>query len=283
MKNQIRYILCIFLVTIAGSCRDEDLNPLPDYVRSAVPVFLQGDNDTGFINYLDFEDSHVAFNVERLGREEITRVDVYLTFNNRQTGVSKTLEYAQVSAFPQEYSFTFDELIAFFPEEVLTRDTLSLGDSFQVTGNALLADGRYLDGGYSPNVVANDPVILTYNVACASNLAGVYDFVKVSGSGTKTTLLNQTIIQRGQGYYELPDVTMEFFADTPVKYRFTDICGTLIPDPESEDFGDQVVAQFNAGTHVDMVTGVITFDIEYVGESCCGLLGQKVLFIATPK
>lgn len=76
---------------------------------------------------------------------------------------------------------------------------------------------------------------------------------------------------------------MEFFAGTPVKYRFTDICGTLIPDPESEEFGAQVVVQFNADTKVDETTGIITFDVEYVGTSCCGFLGQKMVFTATPK
>jgi hypothetical protein len=282
MKNQIKYILCILLAIVSGSCRDEEKNPLPDFVRSSVPVFIQGDTDTGFINFLDYQASHLSFDVERLGSEEIARVDVHITFNNSQTGESEEIEYAQVSSFPQQFEFTFNELLALFGPNVVTEDTLSLGDSFQVWGNALLADGRYLDGGYSPSVVANDPVILTYNVACASDLAGVYDLTRISGTSTASVLPNQTIIQRGQGYYELPDITMEFFPDTPVRYRFTDFCGNLVADPESEDYGGQVVVFFNSAT-VDQTTGVITIDLEYVGTSCCGLLGNKLKFIATPK
>lgn len=283
MKNTIRYTICILFAFIVGSCRDEDTYPIPDITRSSIPVFNQGDADTGFVNFKDVPSTHFAFDVDRLGTEEVTSVDVWIQFNNSETGMTETIDYMTVTSFPKHVEWTIDELIAMFPTNVVTRDTLSLGDSFVVGGNLQLADGRYLDGGFSPSVAANHPVFITYNVACASNLAGVYDFTKISGSGTKTTLLNQTISQKGQGYYELPDVTMEFFAGLSVKYRFTDICGTLIADPESEDYGGQIVAQFNSNTKVDEETGVITFDVEYVGTSCCGFLGQKVVFTATPK
>ena len=283
MKIQIRYITFMVLAVFIGSCEDEEKYPLPDITRSSIPVFLQGETDTGFINFVDFDDSHVSFSVESVVREEVTSVDVFVTFNNAETGESETIQYNTVNAFPQEIDFTFDELLNLFDPEVVTEDTLDLGDSFVVGGNALLADGRYLSGGYSPSVVANDPVFLTYNVACASNLAGIYDFTLISGSGTATSLLNQTIVQRAPGSYEIPDISMEYFAATPVKYGFTDICGNLFPDPASVDFGTQVVVRFNAPTTVDPVTGVITFDIEYISTSCCGLLGKKTVFKATPK
>lgn len=283
MKKLIQITYCVLLILTIGSCRDDDKYPIPDITRSSIPVFLQGDADTGFINFLDVESSNLAFDVDRLGTEGVTSIDVWIQYNNSETGETETISYTTVSNFPQAVNLSLDQLIALFAPEVVTKDSLSLGDSFVVGGNLRLADGRYLEGGYSPSVVANHPVYLTYNVACASDLAGVYDFTKISGAGTKTTLLNQTIVQRGQGYYELPDISMEFFDATPIKYRFTDICGNLIPDDESEEFGSQVVVKFNANTKVDPVTGVITFDIEYVGTSCCGLLGQKTVFTATPK
>src|SRR5687767_15671413 len=129
MKNQRRYILLLLLVVFIGSCQDEEKNPLPDFTRSAIPVFLQGDSDTGFINYLDFQASNIAFDVERLGREDIAQVDLWLTFNNNQTGESETIEHTTVGSFPQTFNFSFDELLALFPPEVVTADTLSLGDS----------------------------------------------------------------------------------------------------------------------------------------------------------
>jgi hypothetical protein len=283
MKNKVRYIALILLVAFTGACRDEETYPIPDFDRSSIPVFLQKDSDTGFINFLDFDATIVSFDVDRRGAEGVERIDVLITFNNSETGESTTVPYSAVNTFPTPITLSFDELIGIFPTEVVTQDTLDLGDSFQVGGNTLLTDGRYLTGGYSPSVVANDPVILTYNVACASDLAGTYDFVKISGAGTATTLLNQTIVQRAPGYYEVPDISMEFFAATPVKYRFTDICGEFFPDAASVDFGTQVVVKLNAGTGVDPVTGVITFNVEYIAPSCCGLAGNKVTFTATPK
>lgn len=283
MKNSLRYSILLGLAAFAGACTDEDKYPVPDFTRSSIPVFHQGEADTGFIDFMNLDATTIVFDVDRRGTEEVSTIDVWVTFRNSETGESATVDYTAISSFPQTVTLSVDELIALFPAEVVTADTLTLGDSFVVGGNVLLTDGRYLRGVYSPSIVANDPVYLTYNVACASNLAGVYDFVKISGSGTATTLTNQTIVQRGPGYYELPDITMEFFAGLSVRYRFTDICGVFYPDPASVDFGSQVVVKFNEGTSVDPATGEITFDVEYVPTSCCGLLGQKVTFKATPK
>ena len=79
-------------------------------------------------------------------------------------------------------------------------------------------------------------------------------------------------------------MTMDIFGPNfPVKYRFTDICGNLTADPASVDFGTQIVIRLNAGTMIDEVTGEITFDIEYIAPSCCGLTGIQTVFKATPK
>jgi hypothetical protein len=285
MKNQIGYIAFILFAVFTGSCEDEEKYPLPDITRGSIPVFQQGDTDTGFINFMDFDASNLSFNVDRQGVEDVASVDVWITFNNAETGQSETIDYNTVNSFPQEFNLTFDQLISLFPTEVVTQDTLGLGDSFVVGGNVQLADGRYLDGGYSPSVVANDPVYLTYNVACLSELAGTYDLTLISGTnGEASSLANQTIAEVSPGYYEISDATMDIFGpDFPVKYRFTDICSNLTADGASVDFGTQIKVRFNPGTTVDPVTGVITFHIEYVSPSCCGLLGIKTVFKATPK
>lgn len=147
-----------------------------------------------------------------------------------------------------------------------------------------LADGRYLTGGYSTSVAANDPVQLTYNVACASALQGAYDFVLLSGdNGEVESLPGQKIDRVSPGYYEISDITMDYFGGLAVRYRFTDICGTLIHDNSSVEFGTQVVVKFNEGTSIDPVTGEITFDVEYLSPSCCGLEGAKMSFKAIPR
>ena len=285
MKNKIHYIALIVVAVFVGSCKDEDKYPLPGITRGSIPLFEQGAADTGFIDFMDLDASALAFEVDRLGSEEVQEIDVIITFNNDETGESETIEYGTFNTFPQEVSLTFDELLNLFPEEVVTRDTLGLGDSFVVGGNVLLADGRYLAGGYSPSVAANHPVNLTYNVACASDLAGTYDFTLISGSDTEASSLpNMTIVEKTPGYYEISDISMDIFTGGfRVKYGFTDICGQLIADAKSVDYGTQIVVKFNPGTVINYETGEIIFDIEYISPSCCGLTGLKTVFKATPK
>lgn len=284
MKNQLRYIALILAVFI-GSCVDEDKNPIPDFTRSSIPVFTPGTSDTGFIDFLDFSNSNISFAVDKKGTEAVQNIDLTITFNNSQMGASNTVVLSTVSSLPQEINLTFDELLAQFSPEVVTADTLGLGDSFVVGGNVLLADGRYLTASYSPSVVANDQVFLTYNVACASDLGGSYDLTLVSGdNGEVSSLPNQTITQVSPGYYEISDLTMDIFGPNfPVKYRFTDICGNLTADVGSVDYGTQITIQINPGTTIDPVTGEITFDIVYIAPSCCGLEGIQTVFKATPK
>lgn len=282
----IKIITILLLVIVVGACRDEEKNPLPDFTRSSIPLFLQEADDTGFVNFLDLDATVFSFNVDRAGSEDVSSIDVLVTYNNSVTNKSQTVQYTTVTMFPQPVNLTIDELINLFPAEVVTRDSLSLGDSFIVGGNVLLEDGRYLEGGYSPNLVANEPVLITYNVACASDLGGVYDLTLIAGdNGELESIPNQRIDEIAPGYYEISEMTMDIFAGgaPPIKYRFTDICGNLTADASSVDFGTVISLKLNPGSSVDPVTGEITFYVEYVDPSCCGLPGIKTVFKATPK
>lgn len=284
MTHQLKYILpAMAAMLITVSCADEDKQQFSDFQKGAIPLFVTGDDDTGFIDLADFDASKISFELATEGEIDVQSVDVVLTYNNSVTGVSTNAKYTTVTAFPADVSISFDELMNAFPSNVVTADSLDLGDSFNVNGFVTTIDGRYLDGGYSPSVLANKTVLLTYNVACASDLAGTYDFVLVSGSnGELASQANQTIVAQGAGYYEVSDISMDLFGDTPIKYRFTDICGQFTADPESIDYGNQVVVSL-AGSSVDPETGVITFRVEYVNPSCCGLAGIVTVFKATPK
>lgn len=282
MKHKIKYILpAIAAVLISTSCVDEDKQRFNDFQKGSIPVFVQRDADTGFIDLSDFNSSLIDFSLATEGEADVSGVDIIITYNNSVTRTSSTTTYATLNSFPVDVSITFDQLISAFPASVVTADSLDLGDSFVIGGNVLTADGRYLDGGYSPSVLANRPVLLTYNVACASDLAGTYDFTLISGvEGEAESMPNQTIVQRASGYYEISDISMALFGATAIKYRFTDICGTLTADPESVEFAVNVSL---SGSSIDPETGAITFRVEYVNPSCCGLPGIVTIFKATPK
>src|SRR5688572_4013004 len=134
MKNQLRYITFLLLAVFIGSCEDEEKSPLPEITRGSVPVFAPEDSDTGFINFMDFDATNISFNVDKQGSEDVTSIDVWVQFNNSETGESEIVTYNTVSSFPQEFHLTFDQLINLFPDDVLTEDTLNLGDSFIVGG-----------------------------------------------------------------------------------------------------------------------------------------------------
>jgi len=285
-KNiKIKYVAVVLLLMVYGSCADEDKQQFDDFQQGSIPLFAAGTNDTGFINYADFDATNIDFTVDKEGLADVESIDIKITYNNSETGEAEEVIASTVSSFPGAVTMTFDELLAAFEPEVVTADSLSLGDSFIIGGNMRMADGRYLDGGYSPSVFSKKPVTLTYNVACESDLAGDYKFTLVSGTnGEVATLNGQSIDQVAAGYYEISDISMDIFGpDFPIKYRFTDICGTLTPDVGSVDFGTVVNVQFNSGTTIDPVTGEITFSIEYIAPSCCGLEGIQTVFKATPQ
>jgi hypothetical protein len=285
MKINKYAFLSLLIMVVISACVDDDKKPFDDFARGAIPIFATNTDDSGFINFADLNASNLSFTVDKQGVSEVSNIDVTITYNNAETGASETVVYTSVNSFPATVAITKDQLIAAFPETVLTQDSISLGDSFVVGGYVKLADGTYLTGGYSPSIFANSQVTLTYNVACQSDLAGDYDFTLISGSnGEAASLPNQTITEVAPGYYQISDMTMDIFGpDFPISFRFTDICGNLTPDFGSIDFGTQVTVQFNSGTMIDPATGEITFDIEYIAPSCCGLAGIQTVFKATPK
>lgn len=285
MKSKMKYFILLivgFLVTV--SCEDKDKQLFSDFQRGSIPIFAQGDEDSGFIDLVNSAQSKLSFSLTTQGLADVSSVDVAVAYNNSETGVTNEIVYTNVSSFPSDIDITFDELLAAFGPNIVTNDSLDLGDSFVVNGYMKMTDGRYLNGGYSPSVLTNQ-VFLTYNVACASDLAGTYDFELISGeNGEVSSLANQTIEEVGAGYYEISDMSMDLFGpDFPIKFRFTDICGNLTADPASVDLGDQVSIKLNPGSSVDPDTGEITFKVEYIAPSCCGLPGIITEFKATPK
>ncbi|HTF21708.1 MAG TPA: hypothetical protein VK658_26700 [Chryseolinea sp.] len=240
--KQIKYILpAAAALLISVSCEDDAKKPFDNFQQGAIPLFVQGDDDTGFIDLTNFDNSRISFALATEGEVDVSSVDVMITYNNSITGESTDAKYATLTAFPAQVDIGFSELVNAFPKEVLTADSLDVGDSFTVNGYVLTGDGRYLDGGYSPSVVANKTVFLNYNVACASDLGGTYDYsttVIVLGAGGNAAACAGTNTGAGEleddggGVYAVSDVTFGVFdcayGDTPaVGAVLNDVCGDI--------------------------------------------------------
>ncbi|MGC3948741.1 MAG: hypothetical protein QM762_30280 [Chryseolinea sp.] len=241
MKN-IKYILpAAAALLFSVSCEDDAKKPFDNFEKGAIPLFVQGDDDTGFIDLTDFNSSKMAFEVTTEGETDVSSVDLVITYNNSVTGESNDATYTSLTAFPAAVSIGFDQLVNAFPKEILTADSLDVGDSFTVNGYVRTGDGRYLNGGYSPSVLANKPVLLNYNVACASDLGGTYTYstaVQTLGDGGNTAACTgpQTgegeLEDQGGGVYSVSDVTFGVFAcaygdDPATGATLDDVCGDI--------------------------------------------------------
>lgn len=241
MKN-IKYILpAAAALLISVSCEDDAKKPFDKFEKGAIPLFVQGDDDTGFIDLTDFNSSKMAFEVNTEGETDVSSVDVVITYNNSITGESNDATYTTLTTFPADVLIGFDQLVNAFPKEVMTVDSLDVGDSFTINGYVRTGDGRYLTGGYSPSVLANKPVLLNYNVACASDLGGTYDYattVLALGNGGNAAACSgeQTgegeLEDQGGGVYAVSDVTFGVFAcaygdDPATGATLDDVCGDI--------------------------------------------------------
>lgn len=242
MKNKLNHIVTILLVLLAvSSCRDDSKSPYPNLKQGSIPIFTPASDDTGLINFLDLHDgTKISFSLDKSGSAPVSDMDIILIFNNSETNQSDTATYTTTSTFPSSFSLDIDHLVAAFPPDVLTIDTLSIGDSFNVTANVLLTDGTYLDGGFSASVVSTQAVILTYSVGCPSNIPdGTYtasqnDEAEWFGGATtkqvtitkvKGTANNYLISDVSAGGYAFCCKSFGYNVDQPAV--ITDVCNMI--------------------------------------------------------
>lgn len=242
MKNIFKYILGSVLATIAiSACEDSSKYPIPDIAKGAIPLFTQNEDDSGIININDPASTKLSFSLVVDGLAKVNSVDVILIFNNLVTSKSDTVMYSTVSSFPADFLLSIDDLIGAFDPTVVTLDTLDIGDSFVVGGNVRLEDGRYLDGGYSPSIFSKQPVTITYNAACPSNITeGTYTATQDDGAGwfggsstkqvtiekVKGTVNQYKISDVSAGGYTLCCASVGYKDDQPA--IISDICNTIL-------------------------------------------------------
>lgn len=290
MNKKLLYIILLLLVgAVMPACEDEDKQLFDDFQRTAIPLFSRKTDDSGIINLLDPNATRLSFTLTKDGLAEVGSIDILITFNNSKTGDSETVVYSNVATLPSDVVITQAELIDAFEENVLTEDTLSIGDSFTINGGVRLTNGLYLTGGYSPSIFSEHPVTIVYNVSCASNIplgeyTAVSDGTSTDGCPPTNPLQDHpydvTISSSGPGVYEVSD----FFAGVYINWYgacygytfetpgdFTDICNDL-SFSFSDAFGSTVTGTgvYNPGD------GTIT----YTWTNSFGDTGTTVL---TPK
>ena len=317
MKKLITYI---FLGLSFAACTDDDeiKFKLDDTPKGAIANFTQTDNDDGFVNLLDLGSVNLEFSIDfrndlqqgedgltqgsgkldgNLEFEPVRSVDVEVLWT-RANGEKYLGLISNVSSWPETITLGIDDVIAAFDPGIINRDSIALGDQFQIAAGIDFEDGRKIpafiedSGGvpvlnYSPRF-ANQPglaVSLNYLVTCPSDLAGEYTAELVSSSIAASnfkTPMDVTVTGSG-GSYKINDGTLDIFVNFPVGLAFSEICEEITVVGPSPDYPTAVIFVQGPGTSYDPDTGVITFDITYDNSSCCGLGGIQYTFTITPK
>ncbi|MGK7396720.1 MAG: hypothetical protein ACNS62_19235 [Candidatus Cyclobacteriaceae bacterium M3_2C_046] len=295
MKNRILiYLLAGVTVLLSNACGSED--EVAEIPQGAMVYFNQNENDTPFIDFLDLNNTNLDFTVsfeDAIGRdlefEPVEYVDITMLYTNTSEGTTHKVVVEQVNSLPKSYTITLDQLLGLYDPSEVARDTLQPGDNLQVTVDIMLQNGTFLSG-WSGALIDKTPasiysVLIDYPVTCSSSLAGTYTLKLVEGAnGEVQELKDVNITEIGPGQYMIDDITMDIFGpDFPIAYPFSDVCGQIVPGAQSRDFGSAVVVKDAGGSSVNLETGEITFNLEYIAPSCCGLEGLKFKFTAVPQ
>jgi len=291
--SKILSIACL-TVLLLPACDNE--NFVEDLVDEGAMVYISPETeDTGLVNFLDPDQSRLNFTVsmtDQQGRDlefaPVEAIEMTVTYTNASEGTTHKQLLESLSEWPRTFDLSVDDLIDLFPDEVLTRESLGLGDGFFITADFRMQDGRFLSG-WSPALLDNSAqsiyrVFVNYPVACPSDLAGTYLAECLDCPNGEVASQTVTVTEVSPGLYTLSDITMDIFGGGfAVAYNFTDVCNQLSVAAASRDFGAQVSLETQAGTEYNPDTGVITFNLAYASVSCCGLAGLTVSYTLTPQ
>jgi hypothetical protein len=280
MKNILKILPVSLLgVFVMNSCGNED--PISEIPKGAMVYFSQGAEDDGFIDILDLSTVVLDFTVsmtDATGRNlefaPVESIDVTVTYTNQSEGTSEKVILENITSWPKSYQLNPQQLVDLFPDNVVTAESLDLGDNFQISADFHLEDGRFLSG-WSPALVDKNPasiysVLIDYAVACASSIpTGTYTTL-TSGQSTDGCCTAAVIDLPGEvtisspvpGQYMVDDIFAGLYIEWydvygltfKVEQSFTDVCNNL-----TATFNDP----FNGGVTMegafDPATGEISF------------------------
>ncbi|MEQ9439822.1 MAG: hypothetical protein RIG62_12280 [Cyclobacteriaceae bacterium] len=289
-------MICLWLAgaLILQACENE--NAVDDLVPKGAMVYISPEtDDTGLVNFLNPDNSKLHFTVKMTDEEgrdlefaPVESIDITVTYTDASEGTSHKQVLQNITTWPQTFDLAVDDLVSLFPDNVLTRQSLGLGDGFFITADFRMEDGQFLSG-WSPALLDNSAasiyrVFVNYPVACPSDLAGTYLAECISCTNGEVESQTVTVAEVSSGVYTISDLTMDIFGGGfAVAYNFTDVCNELTVASASRDYGSQIALEVRDGTMYDPATGVITFDLQYVSPSCCGLDGLQVSYTLTPQ
>jgi hypothetical protein len=305
------YIIIISLLVPFSACEDTELNPVlaPDTAIHGFARTQQGSPTSFFFgnnaSAVNFEIQWISIDQANT----VTKIDLFVEWkesyidaegNPRTANHGKKLfKSIEGSAVPANRTYTSFSIAAKDLTELFKTAEFDYGDGkgkvsvfnntfktlrtpnstfipddgFTLTWAFTTADGRYFDS-WSPSVCSEFPGAncnRTFNVVCASDLAGTYSAV-TTGTSTDgccpnvTTVMKDLVLTKtGDGKYTINDwsggLYLEWYAvygitpTTNLTKEVNDVCNKFIINGFTEPFGESASA---TGT-IDPVAKTITY------------------------
>lgn len=242
--QQIITILC--LLFLLPCCENDGGDSKISTQKGALPNIQKLDNTDTFIDILSLQsggDFNIGFSVD-LAIGKITSMDIVAFYTKVDGTIFKATIATNITSLPATFTLNRDDLFDAF-SNLNSSEDISTGDKLTISADITLKNGTILkiindDGtnNFSTNIATSDlyKVFQTYNVSCASYLAGTYSFSTTNiGDGVNFTsdiyTGSVTFEDLGGGVYEISDASFggytALYDETATGVELQDICNQI--------------------------------------------------------
>nr|WP_288836283.1 hypothetical protein [uncultured Flavobacterium sp.] len=256
MKKIQHIITILCLLFLLPCCENDGGDSKISTQKGALPNIQKLENTDSFIDILSVQsggDFNIGFSVD-LAIGKITSMDIIAFYTKTDGTLSKATIATNIVSLPATFTLNKDDLFDAF-NNINSPDDISTGDKLTISAEITLKDGTVLkimndDGtnNFSSNIATSNlyKVFQTYNIACASYLAGTYNYSTTNigdGSYFTSDVFTGTVTfeDQGGGVYIISDGTFggytALYDETAIGVELKDICNQ-ISFQGSNQYGD---------------------------------------------
>lgn len=156
--SRLTFVGIMAAAVLATSCRDEDLNPMPDFISGGlVKANIPAENS--FFDLTDLENAKFVMNLEATDKEGgalVESYEVYVEYVSVVGGIdTDTVLLTTITNFPSTYQITAAELADLF-EVPGGLQGLNGGDVFNFDMKVKMKDGRVFEQANSSAAIVNE-------------------------------------------------------------------------------------------------------------------------------
>lgn len=256
MKKIQHIITILCLLIFLPCCENDGGDSKISTQKGAVPNIQKLENTDTFIDILSVQsggDFNIGFSVD-LAIGKITSMDIIAFYTKVDGTLTKATIATNIVSLPATFTLNKDDLFDAF-NNLNSAEDISTGDKLTISAEITLKDGTVLkiindDGSnnFSSNIATSNlyKVSQTYNVACASYLAGTYNYSTTNigdGAYFTTDVFTGTVTfeDQGGGVYIISDASfggyLALYDDTAIGVELQDICNKISLEGENQ-YGD---------------------------------------------